>query len=148
MQYPVPQFTDVEDKIIGSLTVKQFGILFLAGVIIFAAYSVTKSILVGAFFFILFGIPALGIAFARINGRPLYATLPYIIKFIQSPKILIFHKEAHNFDDQVTVRNITIEKQPEIKNFESKSNSKTRLLEVSRILEKQAQEEHDLLSKK
>ena len=27
MQFPVPQFTDVEDKIIGPLTLKQFGII-------------------------------------------------------------------------------------------------------------------------
>ena len=35
MQFPVPQFTDVEDRIIGPLTIKQFGIVFGAGVVIF-----------------------------------------------------------------------------------------------------------------
>jgi hypothetical protein len=94
MQYPVPQFTDVEDKIIGSLTLKQFGIIFGVGVIIFLAYSSTKSILVAVFFFILFGVPGLGLAFAKINGRPLYNTLGLFAKFLSSPKVLIFHKEA------------------------------------------------------
>jgi hypothetical protein len=35
MQFPVPQFTDVEDKIIGPLTVKQFFILLVSAAIIF-----------------------------------------------------------------------------------------------------------------
>ena len=98
MQFPVPQFTDVEDKIIGPLTVKQFGIIFATGVIIFLGYSATKSVLVLVFLFVLFGIPALGLAFAKINGRPLYNTLGHFAKFVASPKILIFHKEAQSLN--------------------------------------------------
>lgn len=94
MQFPVPQFTDVEDKIIGPLTLKQFGIIFAAGVVIFLGYSATKSILVLIFLFMLFGVPALGLAFANINGRPVYNTIGYFIKFITSSKQLVFHKEA------------------------------------------------------
>ena len=99
MQYPVPQFTDVEDKIIASLTLKQFGIVFGTGVIIFLAYSVSKSILVLIFFGFLFGIPGLGLAFAKINGRPLYNTIGLFIKFLSSPKVLIFHKEASSLNN-------------------------------------------------
>ena len=40
MQFPVPQFTDVEDKIIGPLTVKQFGILFGVGVVALLATTI------------------------------------------------------------------------------------------------------------
>jgi hypothetical protein len=43
MQYPVPQFTDVEDRIIGPLTLKQFGIIFGAGVVIFLAIQRPKA---------------------------------------------------------------------------------------------------------
>lgn len=94
MQFPVPQFTDVEDKIIGPLTIKQFGIVFAAGIIVFLGFSVTKSVLVGIFLFVVFGIPALGLAFAKINGRPIYNSLGYFIKFFMSPRYLVFHKEA------------------------------------------------------
>lgn len=94
MQFPVPQFTDVEDRIIGPLTIKQFGIVFAAGAIIFLGYSATKSVLVLIFLGILFGVPAIGLAFARINGRPLYNTIGFFFKFLSSEKILIFHKEA------------------------------------------------------
>jgi hypothetical protein len=95
MQFPVPQFTEVEDKIIGPLTIKQFGIIFAAGIIIFMGFSLSKSVLVLVFLFVLFGIPALGLAFAQINGRPIYNSLGNFIKFLTAPKLLIFHKEAH-----------------------------------------------------
>ncbi len=45
MQFPVPQFTEVEDKIIGPLTLKQFGIIFGVGVIIFLAMEMMSSII-------------------------------------------------------------------------------------------------------
>lgn len=96
MQFPVPQFTDVEDRIIGSLTIKQFGIVFGAGVIIFLGYSTTKSILVAIFLFVLFGIPAITLAFAKINGRPIYNSIGYFINFFMSPKIMVFHKQARS----------------------------------------------------
>ena len=95
MQFPVPQFTEVEDKIIGPLTIKQFGIIFAAGIVIFLGFSATKSILVAVFLFVLFGLPAIGMAFVQINGRPVYNSIGNFIKFFSSPKILIFHKEAH-----------------------------------------------------
>ena len=96
MQFPVPQFTDVEDKIIGPLTVKQFGIIFGVGVIVFLGYSTTKSLFVAIVLFVLFGLPALGLALVPFNGRPMYSYIGKLIKFITSPKQLIFHKEVHS----------------------------------------------------
>ncbi len=93
MQFPVPQFTDVEDKIIGPLTIKQFGIIFGTGIILFLGYSATKSILVLIFLFMLFGLPGLGLAFGKINGRPIYNSIGFFIQFYMSPKLLVFHKQ-------------------------------------------------------
>ena len=95
MQYPVPQFTEVEDKIIGPLSLKQFGIIFGAGIIVFLGYSGSgKSAGVGIVFLILFGLPAVGLAFAEVNGRKLYNSFGYIFNFIISEKKLIFHKSS------------------------------------------------------
>ena len=68
MQFPVPQFTDVEDKIIGPLTIKQFGILFGVGIIVFLGFSATKNLIVTVFVFLIVGVPGLGLAFANINA--------------------------------------------------------------------------------
>jgi predicted transcriptional regulator len=140
MQFPVPQFTDVEDKIIGPLTVKQFGIIFATGVIIFLGYSATKSVLVLVFLFVLFGIPALGLAFAKINGRPLYNTIGNFVKFLSSPKILIFHKEAYSLKtvkDAQLATPVKVEAVP-------REDTQAHLKQVQEMLTKTAGEEKDL----
>jgi hypothetical protein len=94
MQFPVPQFTDVEDRLIANLTIKQFGILFGAGVVIFLGYSATKSVIVIVLLSIIFGFPAIAVAFGKINGRPLYATFPMVMQYLTSPRRFVFKKEA------------------------------------------------------
>lgn len=108
MQFPVPQFTDVEDRIIGPLTIKQFGIIFGAGIIIFLGYSATKSILVLIFLSVLFGVPAISLAFAKINGRPLYNTIGFFFRFLSSDKMLIFHKEAKGVSSAINLKDAAI----------------------------------------
>jgi hypothetical protein len=95
MQYPVPQFTDVEDKIFGPLTLKQFGIVGTAGAIIFVSYSLTKDLLITIFVGLLFGVPALGLAFGKLNGRPLYTSIFSLIGFYFKPRMMLFHKEGY-----------------------------------------------------
>jgi len=89
MQYPVPQFTDVEDKIFGPLTLKQFGIVGGAGLIIFLFYSATKDLIVTIFAGLIIGVPALGLAFAKVNGRPLYNSIFSVAGFFLRPKQLL-----------------------------------------------------------
>ena len=143
MQFPVPQFTDVEDKIIGPLTLKQFGIVFLAGIIIFAGYSSTKSILVLVFLIVLFGIPALAFAFVPFNGRPIYSTLGNLAKFLSSPKVLIFHKEANNLKGLQNVKDVEIS-QPQETAIMSPHDTQKNLKEVQELLRKTASEERDV----
>ncbi len=143
MQYPVPQFTDVEDKIIGSLTVKQFGIIFGAGVLVFLIYSVAKSVTVLIVAGVIVGIPALGIAFAKVNGRPLYRMFPYVFKFLTSPKRLIFHKESRSFMGDEKVKDVEVSKL-EIK-VEVKEDSKSRVEQINAIMRQREAEEQELL---
>ena len=147
MQFPVPQFTDVEDKIIGSLTVKQFGILFGAGVIIFLAYSTTKSLLVGVFFFVLFGLPALAVAFAKINGRPMYSSFGFFAKYLMSPKILIFHKEAPGLSGAVKLKDAELAAKTAGAAKQEPVDPRTRLKQINELLAKQASEEAELAEK-
>lgn len=144
MQYPVPQFTDVEDKIIGALTVKQFGIIFVAGVIIFIPYTIAKSMTVLIFMAIVVGIPALAVAFAKINGRPMYKMFPYVMKFITTPKYLVFHKEAGYFTGSEKIKNVEIQQQVAPSPV-SRETTEQRLKEVNRLLEQQAREQETLI---
>ena len=146
MQFPVPQFTEVEDRIIGPLTVKQFGIIFGAGVIVFLGYSSTKSVLVTVFLFILFGLPALGVAFAKINGRPVYSSFSYFLKFWTAPKALVFHKEGQGkanlgqVKDAEVVSTAVAEVAPQ-----TPADTRSHLRQVQELLRQTEQQEREAL---
>jgi hypothetical protein len=142
MQYPVPQFTDVEDKLIGSLTMKQFGIIFGAGIIIVMLYTSTKSITVAVAGVLLLGLPAIGLAFAPFNGRPIYNSIPVFIKFFKSDKFLVFHKETNASSGQ----NIQKEKVKEIVMPKAEANGE-KLTRVTRILKREANAEQEIINK-
>ncbi|MFA5991570.1 MAG: PrgI family protein [Candidatus Doudnabacteria bacterium] len=145
MQFPVPQFTDVEDRIIGSLTIKQFGIVFGAGVIIFLGYSTTKSILVAVFLFVLFGIPAIALAFAKINGRPIYNSIGYFINFFMSPKVMVFHKQAKTEKQANDEKSKNTPVKEAISPMVTPADTKENLRKVQQLLrETQGQEEEML----
>lgn len=144
MQFPVPQFTEVEDKIIGPLTVKQFGIIFATGVIIFLPYSATKSVPLLVAFSLIFGLPAVFLAFGKMNGRPMYKAIGFFIDFLTSPKVLIFHKEILPSGYKVAKKEqVNLVEKQEVQ----LSDTKTRLKEVQRLLSQKAQEEVDLINK-
>lgn len=93
MQFNVPQFIEIEDKIIGPLTLKQFMYLAIGGAICFMLYFVLK---VG--FFIVVTIIVMGfcamLAFLKINGRPFPHFLKNFVSFALRPKIYVWQRKA------------------------------------------------------
>ena len=149
MQFPVPQFTDVEDRIIGPLTLKQFGIVFAAGIVVFLGYSATKSIIVLIFLSILFGLPALFLAFGKTNGRPIYNSMGFYLKFLTSNKELVFHKETSSGgntrglkDAEMQSKNTAAAPPPE-----TQESAQKHLREVQALLNKTAAQERQILGK-
>lgn len=146
MQYSVPQFTEVEDKLIASLSIRQFFILFFAGLIIFAGYSATKSMAALVILCLIFGLPSVALSFAKINGRPAYRQLPFLVKFFTAPKRLVFHKEAASFSVHTKMKDVELAKR-ETQAGAALGNTQTRIREVQDILEKQREEERELAGK-
>lgn len=144
MQFPVPQFTDVEDKIIGPLTIKQFGIIFGVGVIVFLGYSTTKSLAVAVVLFVLLGLPALGLAMVPFNGRPMYSFIGKLIRFLTSPKQLIFHKEVRAIDFNSRLKNAEVAEKPK---QENRQDSQAKMLQVEELLQKTAVQEKEIAGK-
>jgi len=146
MQFSVPQFTDVEDKIIGSLTIKQFGVIFGGGVLIFLAFTLTKSVIVLIFAAVIIGLPTLGLAFARLNGRPMYNMIGNFVGFLTSAKVLVFHKEGSLVSDRQQ-KDKTAPVSAAAQNPEETKviSPKQRLREVNKMLEQNAQKEQELL---
>ena len=145
MQFPVPQFTDVEDKIIGSLTVKQFGIIFGVGAIIFLGFSLTKSVVAVVVLFFIVGLPGLGLALVPFNGRPMYTSIGKIVKFLTVPKAYVFHKEVHSsykaaFND--------MQAKEEVKTAQvSKEAPEDRIKKLESLLSKTAAQERETAQK-
>lgn len=92
MRFTIPQFIDVEDKIIGPLSVRQFLILLGGFGILFLLYRIVSFVI-----FILLGIPLFGLsgifAFARINGQPFHYFLLNILRTMKTPPTKVWQKE-------------------------------------------------------
>jgi len=92
MQFLVPQFIDIEPKIIGPITPRQFLILVVTGGVIFVAYKLSDFSL-----FIIEAVLILAIggtlAFLKINGQPIHYFLLNISQTIKKPMLRIWRKD-------------------------------------------------------
>ncbi|MFH0846349.1 MAG: PrgI family protein [Patescibacteria group bacterium] len=92
MQFQVPQFIEVEDKIFGPLTFKQF--IYLAGG---AGLSFTLYVLlpqIAAYPLILIVVAlSLALAFYQVNNKPFIFVLESAFLYLFSNKLYIWKKE-------------------------------------------------------
>ena len=91
MQHQVPQFIDIEDKIFGPLTAKQFFYILGGAAIIFIMYVYLQLWLV-----IILGVPiaafAGSLAFLKINGQPFIKILGSAIDYGSSARLYLWKK--------------------------------------------------------
>jgi hypothetical protein len=91
MQFQVPQFLEVEDKLFGFLTLKQF--LFIAGAAAmgYLAYTFLPSWLSSGFIVII--IPfGLALAFVKVNTKPFIYFVEAVLRYLLSPRLYIWKK--------------------------------------------------------
>ncbi|MBU0597961.1 PrgI family protein [Patescibacteria group bacterium] len=128
-QFIIPQFLDVEDKIIGPLTVRQF-ITFLAGAglifIVFKLASFWIAAIEGVLLFALTGM----FAFLKINGRPFHYFLLNLIQTLRRPTLKLWNKQI-NEKEQKKPEKI---KPPQVI-AEKKQVSASRLSELSLLVD-------------
>lgn len=91
MQFQVPQFTDIEDRVIGPLTLKQFMYLLIGGVALFILY---KLVNVFVFFILAMPIGAITFAFAfvKIHNQPFGNIVKNFLGFLKKPDFYIWKK--------------------------------------------------------
>ena len=89
MRFQIPQFIEVEDKIFGPLTLKQFIYLAGAGGVLFILLKMLPLVIA-----IFVAIPvvalALALAFYKINKRPFVLVLESAFKYILSNRLYIW----------------------------------------------------------
>lgn len=101
MRFQVPQFIEVEDKIFGPFTFKQF--LYLAGGAGMIAIAFT---FLPKFIAVLFTVPiaalALALTFYKINNRPFISVLEAFFKYMTTSKLFIWKMGARGSKAPVT----------------------------------------------
>jgi hypothetical protein len=92
MNYQVPQFIEVEDKIVGPLTIKQF--IYIAGGLgmSFAVYRFFPIAFLGwVIMAIIIGF-SLALAFYKINNKPFINVVESAFKYIIGKKLYLWRK--------------------------------------------------------
>ena len=132
-QFTIPQFIDVEDKIIGPITVRQF-IIMLAGFLLMAAsYKLFDFSLFLVVAIVTFVITAV-FSFIKINGRPFHFFVLNIVQTVKRPKIRIWinGKKQNEENYQINEKEIT---KKVFKPEEKIEPSLSRLTELSLIVD-------------
>ena len=93
MRFQVPQFIEVEDKIFGPLTLKQF--LYIAGGAGLSAviYFTLNSLVLAAIPVIIIMACSFALAFYKVNSKPLIYVIEAAMRYWVGAKLYIWKKE-------------------------------------------------------
>lgn len=92
MRFEVPQFIEVEDKVFGPLTFKQF-IYLLGGAGLCVVIWVFVPKIIGVFLIIAVAALAISLAFYQVNNKPFIHLLESAMKYVTASKLYIWKKE-------------------------------------------------------
>jgi len=92
-QVVVPQFLDVEDKIIGPITVRQFIELLVGALIMAVFYKIFDFSLFVFSSLVVFALDVV-VAFAKINGQSFHLFLLNFIQTMRNPKLKVWRKAS------------------------------------------------------
>jgi hypothetical protein len=104
MRFNVPKFIDVEDKIFGPLTFKQF--VYLVGgaglcVVVLWASPSTLISLPGIVIIVSF---SLALAFFDYNGKPFLYTVRAVFNYLTNARTYVWKRREHEQKDQQQLR--------------------------------------------
>jgi len=130
MRFVVPQFIDIEPKIMGPVSLRQFLILLATGGLIFVCYKLSDFALFVIEAVVLF---ALGgtFAFFKVNGQPVHYFLLNFLQSAKKPKLRVWNKEGQKVKEVILTEKVE-EKEEEI--IRPPLSSK-RLSEISLIVD-------------
>ena len=106
MQFKVPQFIDVEDKLFGPLTFKQFAYLAGGGGMIFVAYKLLPIYFAIPIILVVAGF-ALLLTFYKINGQSFIYYLQASLSYASKSKLYIWKQKLRKKEEKKEVANKT-----------------------------------------
>jgi len=101
MQFKVPQFIDIEDKVFGSLTFKQFAYMAGGAGLSYLAIKLLPTILA------LFLVPAiagfaLALAFLKFNEKPFVFTVEAFVRYYLRDRLYLWRKQTPTQAPKIT----------------------------------------------
>lgn len=142
MQFKVPQFIDVEDKIFGPLTFKQFVYLLGAGGSAFIFWKIIPIKIIALIFTIPFSGTFIALAFVKINDRPFIDFLESAFHYFLGQKIYVWRQPVqHHIEKDIAPLVVEATKQNAISKV-----SKGRLRELAfglDVIDRNAYKEED-----
>ena len=91
-QFQIPQFIDIEDKVIGFLTIKQFFYLLALPAVLYGLHFVlTPGYLV--LLTVIFLPISLAFAFGKVNGRPFKVVFSNFVRFSMGGSLYVWRRE-------------------------------------------------------
>lgn len=117
MQFRVPQFIDIEDKVFGPFTLKQFGYMAGAGGLSFLIWTFIPIKFIAVLVIIPVASLFLALAFVKFNNRPFGELLENAFTYYTNPKLYTWiQPKTENKSDPInqvvteTQKEIIIEK--------------------------------------
>lgn len=128
----VPQFLDVESKIIGPITARQFLIMLAVLLIEFVIYRIFLNL----FFVLGLGTPVLGIgllfAFAKVNGQPFHFIVLNVVQTFRKPNLRVWDKTLNDQDLRVFLE--VVEEDPVVSPPKKVALERSRLNELTLVV--------------
>lgn len=94
MQYKVPQKIDLEDKIIGPLTLKQFIYLLSGAMLDYLIFSSIASSFLAWLLIFIVSLLALAFAFVQVEEQPFSYLMTSFLSYFLRPKIRLWDKRS------------------------------------------------------
>ena len=97
MQYQVPQFIEVEDKIFGPFTLKQF-VYVAGGVGLCAIFILYLPLLLGVLLSIPVAALTAALAFYKVNNKSFIEVAESAFKYYTTERLYLWKKEQHSVE--------------------------------------------------
>ncbi|EKD56031.1 MAG: hypothetical protein ACD_58C00316G0004 [uncultured bacterium] len=146
MQYKVPQKIDLEDKIIGPLTLVQFMYLMGGGMIFYICLNISGLV------FVLIGLPVamltLALTFLKIQDQPFSKFLISAIMYVFSPKERYWQKDINQEKFASEITTFKKEEKKTEETFAERTVKKSELEKLAHALDTRSLEEIEKEKKK
>lgn len=133
MDAKVPQRIDMEDRVIGPLTLTQFFYLLFGGLFLYLLNSWTANSPLRVLYYVIFPLVAslsIALAFVKIQERPFIFFLGSLVRYMQRPRRRVWQKGQRQKLTQI------VEKQDETKQAKPRKQlDRARVQDIARVLD-------------